>query len=360
MIPAPRKTLPLLTAARFFASILNICHHFAQPIVAGGTSLPSRAAQNLFSNGWAGVTFFFVLSGYVLTWSVGDKTIDRKAFYWARFARLYPLLFVSLVLDVPFVVGSDPGAAWWVATKLAVATFVNFLLLQAWILPFTIGWNAPSWTLSCEAFFYALFPTALECVRNVRQKAGRRAVWAVWLAVALVSAGVTLNTHLRAPEEIELLGRVPVLNLASFFLGMVLCETRAADLLKGRPLMRTILIVGPCLSVCLPPSIASLLRDSGLLSILAGGLIVALAESPADSLLAAPMRSKPMLILGEASYGMYILQSVVFHCAQAATSERGLTWFLVTTGVLVAVSLVSVTTFEVTARRWILRRFVPA
>jgi peptidoglycan/LPS O-acetylase OafA/YrhL len=59
-----------------------------------------------------GVSSFFALSGFVLTWSL--RAADTKrAFYRRRFARVYPLHFLTLLFAVPFFLfagkGLDPG-----------------------------------------------------------------------------------------------------------------------------------------------------------------------------------------------------------------------------------------------------------
>jgi peptidoglycan/LPS O-acetylase OafA/YrhL len=128
------------------------------------------------------VSFFFALSGFVLTWSLRPAD-TKRAFYRRRFARVYPLHLVTLLLAVPFFLfvgkGFDPG-------QLVSAGG----LLQAWIPDSNVyfGMNAPSWSLSCEALFYAVFPFLAARLVGL----GRPGLWkslAVVLSLSLVIAG---------------------------------------------------------------------------------------------------------------------------------------------------------------------------
>lgn len=133
--------------------------------------------------GTVGVSFFFALSGFVLTWSLRPAD-TKRAFYRRRFARVYPLHFVTLLLAVPFFLFTGTGVD---AEQLVSAGG----LLQAWIPDGNVyfGMNAPSWSLSCEALFYAAFPFLAARLVGL----GRPGLWkslAVLLSLSLVVAGI--------------------------------------------------------------------------------------------------------------------------------------------------------------------------
>jgi len=98
------------------------------------------------------VTFFFILSGFVLTYAnvafVGTDFVMRNApkrFITERVARLWPAYLVGLALAVPVFLHS---------ASLIDAVLV-FTMLQAWVPSAALAWNAPAWSLSNEMFFYA-------------------------------------------------------------------------------------------------------------------------------------------------------------------------------------------------------------
>ena len=100
--------------------------------------------------GPVGVGFFFVLSGFVLAWAWQPKT-TRRQFYQRRFARIYPMhLLTTMVATIVSVGAGDPHWA---------SVWVTVLLIQCWFTDtFRAGGNGPSWSLSCEMFFYVCFP----------------------------------------------------------------------------------------------------------------------------------------------------------------------------------------------------------
>ncbi|MDB4458609.1 acyltransferase [bacterium] len=114
--------------------------------------------------GAAGVSFFFVLSGFILAYvyvprleaSTSNK-FPFKEFYLRRVARVWPLHLMTLLIALFAVFG------WQIFQKqdhVLLKSFANVFLLQAWIPIHKWGYflNGPAWSLSVEAFFYAVFP----------------------------------------------------------------------------------------------------------------------------------------------------------------------------------------------------------
>src|SRR5437764_11248338 len=93
--------------------------------------------------GYIGVDFFFVLSGFVLTWSARPD-LGPLRFWQNRFARIWPLHLTTLGLAV--LVGVAVG----VGDLTALVS--NLFLVQAWWPQQHVyfGFNAVSWSLSCE------------------------------------------------------------------------------------------------------------------------------------------------------------------------------------------------------------------
>ena len=108
------KTIYPLTSVRFFAASLVLIHHSV------GIFLPAFSAKeaHLARGDIAGilslafpvsVSFFFLLSGYVLSYVYlhDGQTVDKSKFFAARLARLYPLYFVMLILDTPKLLAGE-------------------------------------------------------------------------------------------------------------------------------------------------------------------------------------------------------------------------------------------------------------
>lgn len=136
-----------LTSIRFFAAIFVLSSHLA--------FLENTNYSYLFvKDGFIGVTLFFILSGFVLSYSYENKfkqkQVKYKDFILYRIFRIYPIHVFTLFLALPMCLN----------LKGLVTFFPNLLLVQSFIPNslFYFSWNAPSWSISNEMFFYVLFP----------------------------------------------------------------------------------------------------------------------------------------------------------------------------------------------------------
>ncbi|WP_395398573.1 acyltransferase family protein [Arthrobacter sp. UC242_113] len=201
-----RTRLDSLTGLRFIAAMLVVLYH------ASVTLVPEM--YPLVSMGQTGVTFFFLLSGFVLAWSMKPGTSKRQ-FYWRRFARIWPLHALTALAAVVLVFATQGGQS--VPQLLA-----SLLLVQGWLgdKEWVYSYNGVSWSLSCEAFFYAVFP--FLAVRLSGLDAGKlfRIGAAVFFAaVALVSV---LLGFLPGFDWGALFYTFPAFRVAEFIVGVCL------------------------------------------------------------------------------------------------------------------------------------------
>lgn len=143
--------------------------------------------------GYTGVSFFYVLSGFILTYNYQEKfqTLSKRnvvSFYLARFAKIYPIHMITFFISIPLVVyGSQmkQGHLIWKA-------ITNIFLLQSFVPNFNFAFNGVSWSLSDEMFFYLLFPFILGLIAVFRHRLTAlkivliiSVVWVVFLALAI-------------------------------------------------------------------------------------------------------------------------------------------------------------------------------
>ena len=137
----PGQRLPALTGLRFVAAAMILAHHtrgeFHMP-------LPSIPLDH-------GVSLFFVLSGFILThvYPELETWAATKRFLILRVARIWPAHVVTLFL------------AMLAYGKSINQTFLaNFTMTHAWIPMgrWFFSYNAVSWSISTEFFFYLMFP----------------------------------------------------------------------------------------------------------------------------------------------------------------------------------------------------------
>ncbi|WP_446744643.1 acyltransferase family protein [Silvibacterium acidisoli] len=289
-----RTPLPALTGIRFVAAIQVVLFHFGAGF-AGRHNAPVLLT-NALANGWTAVTLFFILSGFILSYTYCGQIEEpggKTRFWEARFARIYPVYFLSLILCWPF--NSHPGPG------LSIAVFT---MVQNWN-PFHVeyggAWNMPAWTLSTEAFFYLLFPFVLPLLEKCSVRALRFVAAATLL---LIVFGHTM-THAIDPLTRVTGLPLPVFRFPEFLAGMTL---GLIFLRSPRPSPRPWLSLAAILSLLV---ILCFVKGSWL-SLMAIPLAVLIYELAAgNSLLARFLGSRPLTLLGGASYAIYLLQEPV-------------------------------------------------
>jgi peptidoglycan/LPS O-acetylase OafA/YrhL len=104
--------------------------------------------------GSAPITYFFVLSGFVmmLVYYRPEEKFNTGQFWFNRMARIYPVYLASLVS----VLALSPGLL-----RDQAGTLLNLTLLQGWVSPYPATYNFPAWALSVEIFLYAIFPVII-------------------------------------------------------------------------------------------------------------------------------------------------------------------------------------------------------
>jgi len=304
--------LHAVTGLRWWAALAVLGHHLLNV-----TTVPAPLTAVL-QQGVLGVTFFFVLSGFVLVWSMRPGVRPRE-FYRRRFARIYPLHLVTLLLALPVFYSFHPSPEqWWVKPVSVGVLALSVPVLQGWSRDPTVMYsgNPTAWTLTLEAFFYTLFPfLALALRRTGRRGAG------------LVVVGLlTLAGALRALTQLDPGGWVaglpfPVLRVDEFALGMALAW---AMRLGWRPRLSPSLValVGagwfalylalggehPHLPVA--RAFAPYLPE--IVMALCGAMIVATAVAELRGR-ARWLGWRPVVVLGEWSFALYLVHSMLIY-----------------------------------------------
>ncbi|MFI1826128.1 acyltransferase family protein [Streptomyces sp. NPDC020412] len=317
-----RETLPSLTGLRWVAAFLVFGLHFTAlqlgtPLGAPAPSAIDEGVLDVFGTGFIGVSFFFVLSGFVLTWSTPT---DRPAllFWRHRFAKVFPVYVAASVLAVVLTfVSMDIWPSW--RTTLAHA-----FLLQAWIpdQSYVFGLNPVMWSLSAEAFFYFCFPALLV----VLVRASTRALYVTGaVCVALTLGGPTLVGRvftLKSPEPTPVVPMegydsqfmlwftevFPMMRLTEFVVGIVvaLLVRRGAWRGPNAHVALAICVVAFVLNRELPEPLQ---RAAGMLVPFAL-LIAAMANADREGRWT-PFRGRTMVFLGKISFCFYAVHMVL-------------------------------------------------
>ncbi len=302
-----RPSIPALTSLRFFAALLVVIFHYDI-----GKHLGFLVGVSSF--GYEAVTFFFVLSGFILTYAHIETdeperlNLSAAIFMAHRIARIAPAYFIGLALAAPFFI-----VGYAIHHQISNSLFVVGVLLiptalQAWFPSTATLWNIPAWSLSVELFLYVSF------VPFVRIVGGTRQVWLLIAAYALVCAVAFARIYLwnaRPATDTEwwhnLFAYFPLWHLPQFIFGVALGRlfisgTRFSHSIHEAILVASIFVIGAILryhpGVPILSSNFVLAPVFGVLIFGAAGAIGRLSQ-----ILSTPL----LVLLGDASYATYII-----------------------------------------------------
>ncbi len=206
-----------LTGLRFIAAFVVFASHVQYFAFPEAKHLPL---------GGPAVSFFFVLSGFILTYVYRDRLTVRGVprFLFTRWARLWPLHIVCLAIAIWFLkvpIGADPEGRSSYASLCA-----HVLMLQSWI-PIRfwfVDFNAVAWSISTELFFYVFFPFLLLGSNKQfwLKVLGVFLLWAVfmkWAAGNLPAGNVPAWTDMNSIAV-----AFPLVRLLEFVVGMAACH----------------------------------------------------------------------------------------------------------------------------------------
>jgi peptidoglycan/LPS O-acetylase OafA/YrhL len=272
--------------------------------------------------GRTGVTFFFVLSGFVLAWTYDGAGIPAKVFLWRRFARIWPMMVVSTALSVTVMAVQNDAVS-----RRAVGA--SLLLLHAWVPDrvYAAAGNPAAWSLSDEAFFYSIFPLLLAVLarRGTRTWAWTAAVCFASLALVWPAASTASDGFHRAWA----LDYLPLTRSLEFVVGVAAGLAVKRGWRPRTPLrVAVLLVVGGHLllipwSRAVPetlwysPYSASQLLSTPLFALLVSAAAIADVDSRRTGL-----RGTWMIRLGHWSFCWYLVHEIVIRIVEGLRGHR--------------------------------------
>ena len=259
------------------------------------------AVEGIIRRGYLAVGTFFVLSGFVLALTYTGTSWTRGSlsrYGLARFARVYPVYILSLLIVAPFIVAERlPLVGGGFLHNKAGLLADYLLLLLGWTGALPVNWNTPAWSLSCEAFFYLCFPLLAVFVPMTtwRHMLATSAAACV-LPSALLAAGI--------PDMWK-----PLVHVSDFLIGMAAARAYLLLLERRRPPSGWWLYL-PCLAVSAvligyPELLPAAVPLGSVLRPLNAAVLTGLALG--GGLLAGALSTRLSVYLGKASYSVYIL-----------------------------------------------------
>ncbi len=165
---------------RGLAALLVVCFHYRYYL---NESFPVvDIGDILFSNGAYGVDLFFIISGFIICYSTERiEKFPALSFAMKRFFRIYPLLFVSLILFILFF--DIEGHS------LATSFVPLHADYEAKGPTYGFHLHSPVWTLTYEIAFYLLFMCALMLSQRYRKLIAALSIVALFLGLQFMVHG---------------------------------------------------------------------------------------------------------------------------------------------------------------------------
>lgn len=258
--------------------------------------------------GYVGVSFFFILSGFVISWTT-PPNFSIGGFMWRRMLKTYPL----------------PIAVWALSTLLfaGVYTSTQTALLNLTLLsPFSpdpsvyVSVNPPAWSLSCDMVFYMLFPVLAPLVRLIPEHRLGQSILGMVFGMFVV---ILITTHL-VPSEPK--SPISPISGTQFRFNYIFRLPRMFEFMAG-------MIAGRMLMLGRWPRIDLLSSGISLLAAIAiskhlpflytfgicfvlplRAIITECAARHRKGRSPALLRSRMMTWLGEVSFGFYLVQGI--------------------------------------------------
>ncbi|QKV96917.1 acyltransferase [Streptomyces sp. NA02950] len=326
-LPQPDR-LPSLTGYRFllacavlFGHVLTLGRLFADEAVY-------EAADRSHMLSAGAVSSFFILSGFVLAWTLRpDDTAGR--FWRRRFVKIFPNHAVTWTLMLVLLMATGTATLLPVPDPAADEAVKNLLLVHTWapdMADFS-SVNPVTWSISCEVFFYLLFPFLIRPLSALPARRIRPAIALIAALILATPALATLFTEDAAagswsPLSMErwwLIYFFPPVRLLEFVLGILLAlavRTGRWPALRLRwPLLALIglFVAQPRLpeeyvwgaATCLPLA----------------ALIPALASRDIDR---RPtwLSLRRLVVLGEASFALYMIHFPILYAIRLLLGDR--------------------------------------
>ena len=335
---AKEPRLHSLTSLRWFAATAVFLRH-------------ADLGFRLGVQGATGVSFFFILSGFVLSWSSPPRP-EAPTFWKRRFERIYADYLVVTVLAIPVLVGIGAISS----VRSFVLAIFPLTLLQSWIPASQVyfGGNGVSWSLSDEAFFYAMFPLVFAGIRRLGDTGLRRFI--VGLAALAIAIPVVVHTtSVNHGFWFWFIYINPAVRILEFGIGVGLALLVQRKNLPRMPFMPAVVLVvaGYVAAGWVPVYgmwVATTLVPFSL-------LIVAAAQADLAGTTSRLLASSTMIRLGQWSFAFYLVHQLVLRANDYLSPpvDRGiqiLTCYLIAT----ALAFVAFHFVEAPSQRWLRHR----
>lgn len=288
-----------LTFTRFIAAIAIVVFHFGRE----SQLFSNDYVSFIFNNANIGVSYFFVLSGFVMIIAYRNKTVSFFNYLKNRFARIYPVYLLAIVLLLAILSFGSLNKG---------DLFLNLTMLQSWFSGKAQTINYPGWSLSVELFFYVSFPFLLNYIYSKKSlKFITIFILGFWLLSQLMFHGIVYEIVTIPFYTIEDVFYHPIMHFNEFLIGNLagLYFIKRSDSANNKNYLPQIVLLFLVFIALLKFQIG-LNFHNGFLAVVFVPMIFLLSGS--NDVITRLTSKKPFVFLGEISYSIYILQVPVW------------------------------------------------
>lgn len=286
-----------ITFTRFLAALAIVISHFNKDMFVYKTDY----IADIFLKANVGVSYFFILSGFIMIVAYHKKQkIEYLEYYKNRFARIYPLYVLGLLL---YLVTRYSG--------FSVGNALLYLLgLQSWIPGKAMILNFPGWSISVEFLFYLIFPALYNYFYSKKNKSIWIAAIVLWVVTQVFSHLFVASPSYKGPhtESHEFLYYFPLMHVSEFLVGN-LAGLFFINNFKQRNYDIPVILIFAAIMIAL--IFVPLFYHNGLMAVLFIPLIILLSRN--NGFVTKLFSLKPLEYLGEASYAVYITHIPVLY-----------------------------------------------
>ncbi len=413
LIGAPhREEVQGLTGLRFLAAFAVLVAHSSAVLMPGQEASIGIVYWLRVSSGF-GMTLFFVLSGFVIHYNYATLVTDGGfrgilTFLWARFARLYPLFILILLVCTALSIRSTFSIRQlhflpdYREQLYSIFRALPYFLLsiQSWfyvpiganslIYSIPAGGAPLTWSISTEWFFYLAYPCIAWIIIRARTSWAIAVLIVLWCALwVAISSGLYDRSSRIDAWAVARFGSIageqehfqdsfvrwllyfsPYLRIGEFVLGTLVAQLyvhlRSYKVTGRENAVGSALLAGAVLSVILvtffeySPSVATnIFRKMNLNFALAPSVaLLIFCVARYRNMASQMLMTRPVIVLGDASYSIYLVHfGVLTYVALIARSADGVVFDLarlaIAVTLIILISILLYRHYEYPARKWL-------
>ena len=342
------RYIPAIDGLRAIAVLAVLAYHLTLPWWPGG---------------FLGVDLFFVISGYVITRLILDSierssALDLRKFYRSRFRRLFPALLFMVISTTLFISVWAPETIRRFLTDIpyALTGLMNWALISREQDYFSTIGRPPllqhTWSLAVEIQFYLIWPLVLLFVLRFF---GKKAIPKFALVFALLSGTLlflySVKIDAQSQSSVSHVYFGSDTHSIGLFLGAALAvrwipknftaeiKQGARNFIDGFGIVALLGLLA--LFLLVRESNQTLYTVAFPLTALFGSMALMSLVHPASSL-AKFITTKPLMWIGERSYGIYLWHWVVFQVTRPSIDLVGEEWALYALRILIVFALADI------------------